>query len=607
MKFKRPSIRFGVVCKKKYSIVVTILMVLLVCIYVGIKHQVSTYKKAVKKYIGNYSADVHKHTSIIISSAEVPSEEYSKHGSALIPYIFTQTLDHFDVGTDLSFDQTFYVNDEFYKPGGPIWFVCQGEEKAAPDRISGFIKGIKNSNFLLEMVKETSGMILLVELRYFGTSLPVQSLEAESLKHFTVDQILEDFATIIRRINIEEYSAKYRKYLTTRGFRKPKWIYFGCSFSGSLGAWMRKKYPNLVDMAYVSSGPVETTEDFYYADKNVLERYPCKDKLLMAIQLLDAIFEAPYSNKYLVDECIHKYENCPASKQKVKELCQLSASNNNNNVDSSGRDDDNDDDGDDDDDDFLYLIGSVVTTLMQYNAKATEYNDHNEDTDLVSEKTEVDELCTYLADSYDSTTTLLSLLKFINLNVIERVKNTNNIKETKDIKTALYRKQMGKNLSPHGPRPWLYLTCNEVGLFFTSSKKSWTQASLKSSRINLNYYRKSCIDWFSNGTDTYNGPAVKALTKKYGGYNFIDNRTIYVDGENDTIYPATVTFNVYTNLLKGNATKADLYPNVILLKSGHHHSEIVGDVDQVSDEIRTARLKIIAMFKHWLRDQDKAR
>lgn len=42
-----------------------------------------------------------------------------------------------------------------------------------------------------------------------------------------------------------------------------KWVAFGGSYPGSLAAWLREKYPNLVYGSVSTSGPLLAKADFY--------------------------------------------------------------------------------------------------------------------------------------------------------------------------------------------------------------------------------------------------------------------------------------------------------------------------------------------------------
>ncbi|OTF78136.1 hypothetical protein BLA29_012616, partial [Euroglyphus maynei] len=75
-------------------------------------------------------------------------------------------------------------------------------------------------------------------------------MSTENLKYLTSEQALQDAANFIEFIN--------DKY----GLIRNKWIVFGGSYSGSLAAWFRMKYPHLVAGAIASSAPVQAVLDF---------------------------------------------------------------------------------------------------------------------------------------------------------------------------------------------------------------------------------------------------------------------------------------------------------------------------------------------------------
>ena len=53
------------------------------------------------------------------------------------------------------------------------------------------------------------------------------------------------------------------------GFTGP-WITFGGSYSGSLSAWVREKYPHLVKGSVSSSGPLHAKVSFSYSLRSLL-------------------------------------------------------------------------------------------------------------------------------------------------------------------------------------------------------------------------------------------------------------------------------------------------------------------------------------------------
>ena len=57
-------------------------------------------------------------------------EAYTKLKDPVPAQNFVQKVDHFDATSQATFNQRFFVNDTFYKPGGPV-FLCVGGEGPA--------------------------------------------------------------------------------------------------------------------------------------------------------------------------------------------------------------------------------------------------------------------------------------------------------------------------------------------------------------------------------------------------------------------------------------------------------------------------------------------
>lgn len=73
----------------------------------------------------------------------------------------------------------------------------------------------------------------------------------DSLYYLSSEQALADLAYFIESTN-KRYSFD----------KNTKWIAFGGSYPGSLAAWLREKYPNLVHGSVSSSGPLLAKADF---------------------------------------------------------------------------------------------------------------------------------------------------------------------------------------------------------------------------------------------------------------------------------------------------------------------------------------------------------
>lgn len=87
----------------------------------------------------------------------------------------------------------------------------------------------------------------------FFSFQPERDLSIENLKYLSSEQALADLAYFIESKNVEyKFDAA-----------KVKWIAFGGSYPGSLAAWVREKYPQLVYGSVSTSGPVLAKADFY--------------------------------------------------------------------------------------------------------------------------------------------------------------------------------------------------------------------------------------------------------------------------------------------------------------------------------------------------------
>lgn len=79
-----------------------------------------------------------------------------------------------------------------------------------------------------------------------------RDLSRDSLRFLSSEQALADLATFILAMNQKNSLGA-----------DVKWVAFGGSYPGSLAAWLREKYANLVHGSISTSGPLLALADFY--------------------------------------------------------------------------------------------------------------------------------------------------------------------------------------------------------------------------------------------------------------------------------------------------------------------------------------------------------
>ncbi|RRT82363.1 hypothetical protein B296_00013103 [Ensete ventricosum] len=164
---------------------------------------------------------------------------------------FTQTLDHFNFNPQsyAKFQQRYLVNDTHWGGKGSPIFVYTGNE-------GGIELFAKNTGFMFEIAPSFKALLVFIEHRYYGESIPfggedVAYSNASTLGYLSSTQAIADFATLIIDL---------KKNLTSED--SPV-VAFGGSYGGSkmLAAWFRLKYPHVVLGALASSAPLLQFDD----------------------------------------------------------------------------------------------------------------------------------------------------------------------------------------------------------------------------------------------------------------------------------------------------------------------------------------------------------
>ncbi|XP_054792131.1 uncharacterized protein LOC129316417 [Prosopis cineraria] len=177
-------------------------------------------------------------------------------------FYYPQTLDHFNYRPEsyTTFPQRYAINSKYWggaNSSAPI-FAYFGAEGPIDGALNGSI------GFLNDNAPSFKALIVYIEHRYYGKSVPFGSLEeamknAENRGYFSSAQAIADYAEIIRHI----------KYKQLNALKSPV-IVIGGSYGGMLAAWFRLKYPQMALGALASSAPVLyfekiTPSDCYYS------------------------------------------------------------------------------------------------------------------------------------------------------------------------------------------------------------------------------------------------------------------------------------------------------------------------------------------------------
>lgn len=159
---------------------------------------------------------------------------------------FEQRINAKDPKDSRTFKQRYFVNSQYAESSlsPTLYFLC-GESTC-----EGF------PGVMATYASELKANLVAIEHRYYGKSQPFSKLTTENLKYLTTELALEDAANL-------------QLYLRTHLGLQGKWIVFGGSYSGSLAAYYRQKYPDLVVGALASSGPVQAKANFEEYDRHV--------------------------------------------------------------------------------------------------------------------------------------------------------------------------------------------------------------------------------------------------------------------------------------------------------------------------------------------------
>ncbi|CAL4995441.1 unnamed protein product [Urochloa decumbens] len=158
---------------------------------------------------------------------------------------YTQRLDHFNSAPSsyATFQQRYLINSTFWGGKTSPIFLYAGNEGS----IDLFTN---NTGYMWESAPRFGAMLVFVEHRYYGESMPFGGSKAAAYadagtkEYLNVAQALADYAAFVQSLK-GNLSAPEAPVLV-----------FGGSYGGMLAVWMRLKYPHIVMGAVASSAPI---------------------------------------------------------------------------------------------------------------------------------------------------------------------------------------------------------------------------------------------------------------------------------------------------------------------------------------------------------------
>jgi pimeloyl-ACP methyl ester carboxylesterase len=100
---------------------------------------------------------------------------------------------------------------------------------------------------VLTLAEIFNAYVVFAEHRYYGESMPFgqQSFATRNVGHLSVENALADYARLILHLKANVTDLKDSPV-----------VVFGGSYGGSLAAYMRMSYPDIVDISLAASSPV---------------------------------------------------------------------------------------------------------------------------------------------------------------------------------------------------------------------------------------------------------------------------------------------------------------------------------------------------------------
>lgn len=322
---------------------------------------------------------------------------------------FNQKIDPSNPQDTRTFAQRYFVNSTYASgPNAPVFYYICGEAVCSSP-----------NGAALSYARNYHGYVVALEHRYYGTSQPFPTLSAANLKYLKTEYALADLAT-------------FENFAQSQLGLKGKWISIGGSYSGSLSAYYRLRYPTMVVGALASSGPVQARDNFEAYDWVVNDRAgpQCANAIRGVVAKLE---NAMRSDANAFAAIKHQFQ-CDNVSDPV---------------------------------DFLYIVADMAAAAVQYGMK--------------------DEFCSALINGAADP---VGAYANAGISAFARLGET----PEEDSFMAARNEDPATYASGVGMRQWLYQSCTEYG-YFQNAYHDPSQ-STRSAMINPDFHHRVCQELF---------------------------------------------------------------------------------------------------------------
>ncbi|KAK5071667.1 hypothetical protein LTR64_004554 [Lithohypha guttulata] len=421
-----------------------------------------------------------------------PADLYPEHNIS-VPIDHFQNESMYSPHSDGMFSLRYFFDASHYKAGGPV-IVLQGGETSIVGRLPYLQKGI-----VAQLAAATNGIGVILEHRYYGTSMPTANLSTENYRFLTTEQALADQAYFSRNI---VFPGLEHLNLTAPGTAH---IAYGGSYAGAFVAFLRIQYPDIYWGAISSSGVTEAIYDFweYYEAHRKYAPPDCVQTQERLINVMDNILNSGDNEtidafKSAFNASSFTYNDDFANTMSLSFGLWQSL-----NWDPAVSDPS-----------FYYYCGNITNNSVLFN-----------NSDLASSASEWIESGGWGNESSALTNRMLN---FIGWSKAAYVDGVNNLDTRYGAHNASAAKYTDKSLSNYGSLSWAYQYCTEWGYLQSGSTVPQNLLSLISRLVSIPYNMLVCNYAFG-----IYGPPDVGRVNKYGGFNISYPRLAIIGGEAD--------------------------------------------------------------------------